>query len=224
MSILLDADLAVWRDGKLEISDAGRAHMARVAIAGTGGQIDPFLGQHIGLSVVQIETADGSARLAVDAAESPLAWLARRKGRDGRALIDPSQLQAGERLRADVTLAHMMPRITANWSSSVARGRRADAGSGMNFTEAAVAARQRVDRALVALGPEFSGLVLDVCCFLKGLEDVERERQWPPRSAKIVLQLGLDRLARHYGYGSEVRGKSHSPMRNWTAPPRAVPL
>jgi len=215
--MLLDAELAVRRDDRLEITDAGRANVARVAIARSGRSLDPFLGQHIGLTLAQIETGGGSATLAVDAAESPLAWLARRKGRDGRALIEPAQLQAGERLRADVTMAHMMPRVTANWTSSVARGRRADAGNGMNFTESAIAARQRVERALVALGPEFSGLVLDVCCFLKGLEDAERERRWPPRSAKIVLQLGLDRLARHYGYRSEARGQSRSPMRAWSA-------
>jgi hypothetical protein len=88
----------------------------------------------------------------------------------------------------------------------------------MNFTEAAIAARQRVDRALATLGPEFTGLLLDVCCFLKGLEDVERERRWPPRSAKVVLQLGLDRLARHYGYATDVRGMPRAPMRNWRAP------
>lgn len=81
-----------------------------------------------------------------------------------------------------------------------------------------VAARQRVRHALEEAGPEFSGLLLDVCCFLKGLEDVERERAWPARSAKVVLQLGLDRLARHYGLAAEVRGAQRAPIKTWLAP------
>ena len=40
---------------------------------------------------------DGHVDVRLDQAESPLAWLARRKGRDGQALIAPEQLQAGDR-------------------------------------------------------------------------------------------------------------------------------
>jgi hypothetical protein len=107
-----------------------------------------------------------------------------------------------------------MPRTTSNWESPT---RRRGAGSAGYITEGTVAARQTVRQALNAVGPEFSGLLLDVCCFLKRLEDVERERLWPTRSAKVVLQLALDRLARHYGYAAETRGRARPAVRTWLA-------
>lgn len=179
--------------------------------------IGPFRAQHLALSSQDIRTAIGSATITVDDGESPLGWLARRKGRDGAALIDAVQHEAGERLRADFTRAQLMPRTTSNWNAAVARGRRgADGGGASAMTDTVVAARQRVRHALDAVGPEFAGLLLDVCCFLKRLEDVERERRWPARSAKVVLQLGLDRLARHYGYRREIRGVARQSPRVWS--------
>jgi hypothetical protein len=116
--ILIANDLAVRHaDGNLEITASGRSHLARLKIARSAAEIDPFLGQHLGLAPRELQTASGRARVDVDTAESPLVWLARRKGRDGRALIEPVQLQAGERLRADFTRAQLMPRVTANWTS-----------------------------------------------------------------------------------------------------------
>jgi hypothetical protein len=178
--------------------------------------IDEFRGQHLAVAQRQIATEHGHASVTMDDAESPLAWLARRRGRDGRPLIEPHQLQAGERLRADFTRAHLMPRTTSNWASPISSSRRSDGGAG-NFTETMIASRQRVRQALDAAGPEFSGLLVDVCCFLKGLEGIERERAWPTRSAKIVLQLALDRLARHYGYAAKATGREHAPVRTWLA-------
>jgi hypothetical protein len=214
---LIRTDLAVrGPDGMMAITEVGKAHLARRALARQGSTIDPFIGQHLELAQAEIETAEGRSGVTLDASESPLAWLARRKGRDGEPLVGAIQFQAGERLRADFTRAHLMPRVTSNWTSSMARSRRG--AHSMNLADAVIAARQRVHRALDSIGPEFSGLLVDVCCFLKRLEDCERERHWPQRSGKVVLRLGLDRLARHYGYGAEARGAKHAPVRTWLAP------
>lgn len=180
-------------------------------------EIDEFRARHLSLAGGRVETDAGLMDVTVDESESPLVWLSRRRGRDGRSLIAPPQLQAGERLRADFTCAHLMPRTTANWASPIATGRRGAGEHSGAFTDTMIEARQRVQQALAAVGPEFSGLLLDVCCFLKRLEDVERERQWPQRSAKVVLQLALDRLARHYGYAGEVRGPGRAEVRTWLA-------
>ena len=149
-------------------------------------------------------------------AESPLFWLARRKDRDGRPFILPGQLLAGERLRADFTRAGLTPRMTANWTAPVEQARRGG-NDGIVFADAVLAAKVRLARTLDAVGPEFAGLLLDTCCFLKGLETVERERGWPPRTARVVLSLALDRLVRHYGIESEARGPARSGTRAWQA-------
>jgi Domain of unknown function (DUF6456) len=184
----------------------------KVAPTTQTADVNAFRAQHLDLA--RRKVADAGA-VTVDDSESPLAWLARRKGRDGRMLIEPIQRLAGERLRAEFTRAQLMPRITSNWSAPVADGAR-DA-SPASFTDAVIGARQRVRRALEAAGPEFSGLLIDVCCFLKGLTDVESERGWPARSGKVVLQLGLDRLARHYGLNIQARGTSAGKVRTWLA-------
>jgi hypothetical protein len=183
--------------------------------SGAEADINRFRAQHLDVAQRRLAGPSGVQRVTFDEAESPLAWLARRKGRDGRALIEPMQLLAGERLRVEFTRAQLMPRTTSNWSAPVADGPRG--ASPAAFTEAVTGARQRVRRALDAVGPEFSGLLMDVCCFLKRLDDVERERAWPARSGKVVLQLGLDRLARHYGLRTEARGNKRGEVRAWLA-------
>ncbi len=140
--------------------------------------VNPFRAQHLSVAHATVATPDGHADVLIDEAESPLFWLARRKGRDGKPLIEAVQLLAGERLRVDFTRASLTPRVTASWDPSLAEGRRGQAGGG-TFTDVVVAARERVRQALDAAGPEFAGLLLDVCCFLKGLEDIEREPAGP---------------------------------------------
>ena len=67
--------------------------------------VGAFRAQHLVLSQQQIVTDLGRVSVVVDEIESPLGWLARQRGRDGRPLIEVHQLQSGERLRADFTRA-----------------------------------------------------------------------------------------------------------------------
>ena len=179
--------------------------------------VDAFRAQHLDLATREIKTETGAMSVLVNDSESPLAWLARRKGRDGRAMISPNQFIAGEKLRADFTRGHLSPRVTSDWSAPTGRSRTFAGGAG-EMTDLVIASRQRVRLAIEACGPEFSGLLLDVCCFLRGLEEVEHARGWPLRSAKIVLQLALDRLARHYGLRDEASGDANARVRAWLAP------
>jgi hypothetical protein len=209
---LVDNDLARRDGAALVLTDAGRARLMRQAA--DGDETGAFRAQHLDLVRRMIRTDDGALEALIDESESPLRKLAKRKGKGGVPLITSVQEQAGERLRLDFTRAQLTPRVTATWDGTIAQGRRGQGGG--TFSDLVVAAGQRVRHALEEVGPEFAGLLLDVCCFLKGLEEVERERRWPQRSAKIVVQLALDRLARHYGLTSEARGRARMPIRRWS--------
>ena len=210
-ALLAQGALEPDSSGSLGLSAAGRTMVRRLLAGG-----DDFAGQHQVRAAATTELDGERIAVTVDLAESPLAWLRSHKGRDGRPLIDDAAFQAGERLRADFTRGQLMPRVTANWSAAVASGRRGGAGGMAELTEAALSARLRCERALVAVGPEFAGVLVDFCCFLKGIEEIETARGWPKRSAKLVLQLALSALARHYGLSSTAQADGRARgVRHW---------
>ncbi|MGE3247471.1 MAG: DUF6456 domain-containing protein [Beijerinckiaceae bacterium] len=215
---LVGRGLAHWQARRsaekkyLTITEEGRSHRARE----TGPEGREFLAQHVILETTEVEMHGVRRQTLVDTTESPLAWLARRKDAHGRALIDPVQLEAGERFRRDLELAQMLPRVTANWSAAVASSGRG--GTQQHITDTALAARQRAGNAIDAVGADCAGVLVDVCGFLKGLEAIEFERRWPRRSAKVVLAIALSALARHYGLAQHAKGPdSAGRLRHWGA-------
>lgn len=195
---------------RLELTGEG-ASVARRLAAPAG--VAPLLAQHGEFVPRSLEP--GAQPVLVNEAESPLGWLARRKGRDGAPFLESAQVEAGERFRRDVEIAQIRQRVTSDWSGAAGSGRRGP--QDLNVSDLAIAARQRLERAGAAVGAELNNLLLDVCGLQKGLETVERERCWPPRSAKVVLKIALDRLAAHYGLASQARGPESGRLRNWGA-------
>jgi Domain of unknown function (DUF6456) len=164
------------------------------------------------ISIVECMVGNEIHAVAINLDESPLASLMRRKGKNGSSYLTMEEFNAGERLRTDFTLGCLMPRVSANWSASVSGGRRRAHDSTANITENALSARMRLRKALGAVGPELSGVLADVCCYLKGIETVELERKWPARSAKVMLKAALGALARHYSPPAR-----QQPLRQWGA-------
>jgi len=175
------------------LTATGRAALRRMQAADAGTDA-PFAAQHRDM---QDRETDRGGRARYNAAESPLSVLARRRGRDGKPFLSADLVTAGERLREDFELAQMGPRVAQNWdrflTAGVDGGGAADrAGTGPD------SARARVHAALRDLGPGLGDVVLRACCFLEGMESIERRMGWAARSGKIVLRIGLQRLLRHY--------------------------
>ncbi|NIJ42485.1 hypothetical protein FHS78_002787 [Parvibaculum indicum] len=178
-------------------SEAGRAWYRRLEAAA-----DPFQTQHRTLARKAHPDPAEKERVTVNEGESPLGWLRRRKGAHGKPLIGETEFEAGERLRRDFTLGRMTARVTADWAMALAPGEGARSPRDpAEASDRALAARERLSRALGEVGPGLAEPLYYLCCELEGLEAVERRFGWPPRSGKVVLQIALARLAKHYGMG-----------------------
>jgi hypothetical protein len=202
-----------------------RALIAEGVLQGTGGvcgaaggarswlrrqllDVDAFAAQHR----QEVQLADGTI---VNLSESPLARLAVASGGDAAPFLERHQVEAGERVRRFAERARLQPRVTMNYSAAqTAGGRRAARGSAeiSDFTADARAAVAEIHRVLPR---DCAGVVIDVCGLLKGLQTVETERGWPRRSAKLVLRIGLEQLAQHYGLAPVAVGAASGRRRAW---------
>jgi len=191
--------VAGWPAGEgerrgLTLLPAARSFLRRAAAEAE----EAFLAQHTDVVTAVAEVDGVRQAVRLDQSESPLAALSRLKDRNGLAFLPPAALAAGEKLAADFTRGQLQPRVTASWEPKLSSRTRGGRGGMADIADSAMAARLAVNRAAAAMGPELSGVALDICCFMKGLTTVERERQWPARSAKLMLRTALLALSRHY--------------------------
>jgi len=209
LELLVGDDLLTSTNNHWSTSATGKACLRRLL-----SQVDEFQEQHQQVGEKTIAYNGHLTRHRYNHAESPLSRLRYRVGSGGEPYLDETSFQAGEKLRGDFSRGQLVKQLTSNWSTTSIGGSGSNNGM-QDLTDTALAARRRFESALNALGPELTGVMVDVCCFVKGLELVERERKWPPRSAKLMLKTGLSILARHYGL--QACGRRTSSTRHWGA-------
>lgn len=202
VSVALNADIK-----KISITELGRKHVIR-------NDENDYAAQHRVIETDHIAVGDCIQSVKRNIKESPLSGLYRAYGAGKKAWLSSAEFDAGERLRVDFEYAQLGPKITASWDPTAhLNGGKGGRRPSQTFSDRAIGARTRMQRAIDAVGPELSGVLVDVCCFLKGMEDIERERQWPRRSAKLMLKTALSMLARHYN-PPQVSTRSSKP-RHW---------
>lgn len=131
--------------------------------------------------------------------QTPVAWLARRCGPDGRPWLEPIHVAAAMRLDADVEQAMRGPHLTLRWDA-LPRTRAGGSGRRGSPGETALAAARRVEAALAACGPA-RAMVDRICVRATALEAAERDLGLRRRTGKLLLRQGLEALARHYRLG-----------------------
>lgn len=189
------------RDGICRAKPEARSWVRRQMI-----EEDAFAAQHR----VDVRRADG---IVINMGESPLARLG--TSTDGRpAFLAPHHVEAGERVRRLAERAQLQPRVTMSYSAAHTAG-----GKGVSrasdISDMASDARRALADIHRVLPSDCAGVVLDVCGLLKGLQVVEMERGWPRRSAKLVLRIGLEQLAQHYGLAPVAVGPESRKRHAW---------
>jgi hypothetical protein len=169
-------------------------------------EADAFAAQHR-------VAAPGPDGTTLNLAESPLARLAFAAAGESDAFLSRHQVEAGERVRRLAERARLQPRVTMSYSAAhvAAKG----AGHAAEIGDLVADAKRQLAEIHAVLPRDCAGVVMDVCGLLKGLQLVEAERGWPRRSAKLVLRIGLDRLAEVWGIGAVAVGRESGRAKKW---------
>ena len=189
------------RVSRYRITADGRAALSRIlaetenrALALTKAAEAGHLGQARRRTTAHASTVEDAQRY--HAPETPLALLARRRDRSGQKFLPADLVAVGERLREDFEMAELGMRQDDAWDHFLALAERMPLPAGRH--KGVTAARQRVVGALRDLGPGLGDIALRCCCYLEGLESIEKRMGWSARSGKIVLRIALQRLKLYY--------------------------
>jgi hypothetical protein len=116
-------------------------------------------------------------------------------------LLGPAERNAAERFLADYHRSSLTQRTTRNWSPTAPRRGEGPRRGPEDATLSAIAAKDRVFKALDALGPQLAKIVEAALIREESLAAMERRFGWGQRSGGTAVKLALGRLAEIYGSG-----------------------
>ncbi|ODT66566.1 MAG: hypothetical protein ABS75_26175 [Pelagibacterium sp. SCN 63-23] len=142
-------------------------------------------------------------------------------GRGQAPFLGAHHLDAARRLARLFDRARMLPRVTLSYDPARIGGHRGRPVQA-ELADSAAAARQRLAGLARQMPADCWNLLTDICGFDKGLQQVEAERNWPRRGAKLVLRIGLDQLAAIFGLSEAAEGQAGAQTRAWL--PERAPM
>jgi len=181
----LAEDVLIEDDGAIILSELGHRLAAQKGVAES-----QCASQHREMIEKSFLSETGHLEvLAVNTRENPLhPWS---------QYLDPVEIEAGDKLRADYTLSTLHQRTTQSWDMTIQQG--TSSASHDTMPQAKIQAKDRVMAALSAVGTGMDRLLMAVCIHEEAMGAIERRFGWGQRSGKTVLKLALRQLAEHYG-------------------------
>ncbi len=202
---LISSGVLVLKDDKCFASDVAATWLRRQLSGGTG-----FGEQHRQME----KTGEG---LCLNLRESALRILA-TKNKGKPAFLMPHHLAAANRIHTLVLRAQMIQRTTMSYDPGRVGGKKSGSSVTFDMADSAVDAKKQLFNLLGMLPADCADVIMDVCGFQKGLQLIETERQWPRRSAKLILRIGLEQLAVQFGLSNVATGTKSTGSRSWMQP------
>jgi len=146
--------------------------------------------------------------------DAPEAVLRLASSGSDEPFLAAHHLEAARRLAGLFNRARLAQRVTMSYDG-------ARTGNGRNrpvqgdLADSAIEARRMLDGLARRMPADCWNMLTDICGFDKGLQQIEQERCWPRRSAKLVLRIGLEQLADIMGLSETAEGRAGAPMRGW---------
>lgn len=135
-------------------------------------------------------------------------------GRSGETFLLPHHLEASRRLCRLLERAQIRQRVTMSYDPArTGKGGRPNGQA--DLADSAAEARSRLNQLAGHVVGDCWGVMVDVCLYEKGLQQIELERGWPRRSAKLVLRIGLDQLCGVFALSEQAEGREAARVTGW---------